>query len=208
MAHAFKRRLLWAFMLSIAVHIAFASQAKRISVDFPDSAEVNVTHTSRIVKWIVPTPKPLPTPPTHWSQLDRSMLKKIRLTPADEQIVVLAAKQGNGEPSRAPHILRVEIRPGVVHERSIMHIRVLASSKANGVYIRFVIWEVGVPPIGAYRLPHTDRDYPGRRYELFERDYTVPAIPAFYRGRTYRVEVIATGPEGVASGAFVPIRVI
>lgn len=208
MANTFRRRLFAAFVLSIAVHLGLAWKARPMHVDFPDAAETATTHGSRIVKWIVPMLKPLPTPPTRWSQLDRSMLKKIRLTPADEQVVVLAARQGDGSPSKAPHILRVEIHPGVVHDRSVMHIRVLTSNGANGVYIRFVIWEVGVPPVGAYRLPSTDRDYPGRRYELFERDYEVPAIPRFYRGRTYQVEVIATGSEGIASGAFVPIRVV
>lgn len=196
-------------MLSIGIHLLLASQAQHIQlhVDFPDVVETSSTHASRIVKWIVPTPKPLPTPLARWTQLDRSMLKKIRLTPADEQIVVLAARQGNGSPSEAPHVLRVEIKPGVIHERSVMHIRVLASSGANGVYVRFVIWEIGVPPIGSYRLSRSDPDYPGRRYELFERDYTVPAIPGMYRNRTYQVEVIATGSKGIASGAFVPIHV-
>jgi hypothetical protein len=208
MTHRWRRRLFVAFLLSIAAHVGLASQARPVHVDFPDTVETASQRTPQIVKLIVPTPTPLPTPPTRWSQLDRSMLKKIRLTPADEQIVVLAARQGDGTASRAPHILRVEIRPGVVHERTVMHIRVLTSSGANGVYVRFVIWEIGVPPIGAYRLPQSDRDYPGRRYELFERDYEVPAIPRLYRGRTYQVEVIATGPDGIASGAFVPIRVL
>jgi hypothetical protein len=140
------------------------------------------------------------------------MLKKIRLTPADEQIVVLAARQGNGAPSHAPHVLRVEITPGVVHQRSVMHIKVLTAASlvngAQGVYVRFLIWEIAVPPVGGFRLPRTDPDYPGRAYELFARDYTIPAIPRWYRGRTYQVEVIATGAQGIASGAFVPVRVL
>jgi hypothetical protein len=93
-----------------------------------------------------------------------------------------------------------------------MHIRVLTaadgSAGAEGVYLRFIIWEVGVPPAGLFVLPPTDRDYPGRRYELFERDYRLPAIARWYRGRTYQVEVIATGRERIASGAFVPVRVL
>ena len=203
-----RSRLLLALIVSIALHLVLASQARPIdiSMDFRGAPETVTIHR-RITKWIVPTPKPLPTPPARWSRLDPSLLKKVRFTPADEQIVLLAAKQGNGAPSRAPHILRVEIRPGVVHAHSVMHIRVLTSSEANGVYVRFVIWEVGVPPVASSRLPATDPDYPGRRYELFERDYTVPAIPFLYRGRTYQVEVIATGHEGIAAGAFVPVHV-
>jgi len=212
MADSFRRRLFAALVISLAIHVALLSQARRVGFDIPDVSETVTVH-AKIVKW---KPPPLPTPqPTAtplWKQLDRSTIKKIRLTPADEQIVVLAAKQENGAPSRAPHILRVDIKPGVVHGHSIMHIKVLTaatiSGGAEGVYVRFIIWEVGVPPVGAFRLPASDPDYPGKRYELFERDYEVPPIPAIYRGRSYKVEVIATGAQGIASGAFVPIRVL
>jgi hypothetical protein len=89
-----------------------------------------------------------------------------------------------------------------------MHIRVLTSLDAAGVYFRFLIWEIGVPPIGgALRLPANDRDYPNRPYEIFARTYEVPAIPPIFRGKTYNVEVIGTGRHGIASGAFVPITV-
>ncbi|HET9096727.1 MAG TPA: hypothetical protein VFN37_08700 [Candidatus Baltobacteraceae bacterium] len=210
MADNLRRRLFIALLLSIAVHAVLVSQARRVGFEMPDVTETVTLRHSNITKFKAPPPPtPAPTPTPLWSHLDRSMLKKVRLTPADEQIVVLAAKQGNGAPSRAPHILRVEITPGVVHQRSVMHIRVLAwGGGIQGVYLRFVIWEVGVPPAGAFRLPASDRDYPGHRYVLFERDYTVPAIPAIYRGRTYQAEVIATGRAGIASGAFVPIRVL
>lgn len=203
-------RLFMALLLSLAVHAAFASQARHVGFDVPNVAETVSLERSKLTAFKAPPlPTPAPTPTPLWSQLDRSMLKKVRLTPADEQIVVLAAKQGNGAPSRAPHILRVEIVPGVVHQKSVMHIRVLAwGGGIQGVYVRFVIWEVGVPPVGAFRLPASDRDYPGHPYVLFERDYTIPAIPAVYRGRTYQAEVIATGRAGIASGAFVPIRVL
>lgn len=201
------RRFCVAVICALFVHLAFIMCIPRMAwPDFSSNGQRPILHM-RIVKWIVPTPKPLLAPSTRWSRLDRSMLKEIRLTPADEQIVVLTARTENGKPSRAPHILRVEISPGIVHERSVMHIRVLTSSQANGVYIRFVVWQVGVPPIGAYRLSASDPDYPRHEYELFERDYTVPKIPLLYRGKTYQVEVIATGREGIASGAFVPIRV-
>lgn len=139
------------------------------------------------------------------------MLKSVHVTPADEQIVILAARQGDGSPSRAPHILRVIISPGAVRPRSVMHIKVLTAATATGaegVYVRFILWEVAVPPVGAFRLPGTDHDYPGQRYELFERDYEVPPIPAIYRNRSYNIEVIATGREGIASGAFVPVRAL
>jgi hypothetical protein len=206
-----RRRFLIALALSLAIHTVLFTQARRIGFDIPDVAET-VTVRSKIVKLVVPTPSPEPTPPPRWKQLDRSMLKKVRLTPADEQIVVLAARQRNGAPSRAPHILRVDISPGVVHQRSVMHIKVLTSADlvggAEGVYVRFVIWELAVPPVGTYRLPASDPDYPGRQYELWERDYTVPTIPRWYRGRTYQAEVIATGSAGIASGAFVPVRVL
>lgn len=212
MADSFRRRLFAALVISLVIHVALLSQARRVGFDVPEVSETVTIH-SKIVKWKpppLPTPEPTATPP--WKQLDRSLVKKIRLTPADEQIVVLAAKQESGAPSRAPHILRVDIKPGVVHGHSIMHIKVLTAATvmggAEGVYIRFIIWEVGVPPVGTYRLPASDPDYPGKRYELFERDYEVPPIPAIYRGRTYKVEVIATGAQGIASGAFIPIRVL
>lgn len=120
-----------------------------------------------------------------------------------------ATKQTGGGATRAPDILRVDIRPGVVRQKSVMHIRVLAwGGGINGVYVRFVIWEVAVPPVAISRLPRTDPDFPGHRYVLFERNYTVPAIPRWYRGRTYQVEVIATGSHGIAAGASVPVRVL
>ncbi len=156
---------------------------------------------------VVPTPVPLATPPNFWSKIDRSIVKKVRLTPADEQVVVLAARQGNGEPSLAPHIMRVEITPGIVHEHSVMHIRVFASPEANGVYVRFLVWEIGVPPVGAFHFPANDPDYANRAYEDFERDYTLPHIPSYAHGKTYSVEVIVTGRQGIASGAFIPIHV-
>jgi hypothetical protein len=212
MADSSRRRFLIALAISFALHIAFATQAQRVGFDIPAVNETVRVHTE-ITKWKpppLPTPDPTPTP--KWTQLDRSMVKNVRLTPADEQIVVLAARQSNGAPSRAPHILRVDIRPGVVHEKSVMHIKVLTAANAmdgaEGVYIHFIVWEVGVPPVGTFRLPRSDPDYPGQRYELFERDYEVPAIPAIYRNRTYKVEVIATGAQGIASGAFVPVRVL
>lgn len=210
MADTLRRRLFIALLLSIAVHAVLVSQARRVGFEMPSVTETVTLRHSKITRFKAPPPPtPAPTPTPLWSHLDRSMLKKVRLTPADEQIVVLAAKQGNGAPSRAPHILRVEIVPGVVHQKSVMHIRVLAwGGGIQGVYLRFVIWEVGVPPVGAFRLPPSDRDYPGHDYVLFERDYTVPEIPAIYRGRTYQAEVIATGRAGIASGAFVPIRVL
>lgn len=207
-----RRRFCIALALSLAVHLVLVSQARRVGFDIPQVTETVTIHRSKIVKWVVPTPSPDPTPPPRWTQLDRSMLKKVRLTPADEQIVVLAAKQGNGAASKAPHILRVDIRPGVVHQRSVMHIRVLTSADvmggAEGVYVRFLVWEIAVPPVGAFRLPRSDADYPGRPYELWERDYQVPAIPHWYRGHDYRIEVIATGSQGIASGAFVPVHVL
>jgi hypothetical protein len=207
-----RRRFFIALALSLAVHLVLVSQARRVGFDIPQVTETVTIHGSKIVKLSVPTPSPDPTPPPRWRQLDRSMLKRIRLTPADEQIVVLAAKQRNGAASKAPHILRVDIRPGVVHQHSVMHIRVLTAADvmggAEGVYVRFLIWEIAVPPVGAYRLPPRDADYPGRQYELWERDYRVPAIPHWYRGRDYRIEVIATGSEGIASGAFVPVHVL
>lgn len=210
MADTFRRRLFIALLLSIAVHVVLVSQARRVGFEVPSVTETVTLQRSKITAFKAPPlPTPAPTPTPLWSHLDRSMLKNVRLTPADEQIVVLAARQGNGAPSRAPHILRVEIHPGVVHQKSVMHIRVLAwGGGIQGVYLRFVIWEIGVPPVGAFRLPPSDPDYPGHRYVLFERDYVVPAIPAIYRGRTYQAEVIATGSGGIASGAFVPVRVL
>lgn len=212
MFNTLRRRFVIALALSLAVHAVVVIQLAPVafSWNFSQNVErVTVSRGARIARWIVPTPSPTPVPPDRWKQLDRSMVKKIRLSPADEQIVVLAAKQGNGAPSRAPHILRVEIHPGVVHGNTIMHIKVLAwGGGIQGVYVRFLIWEVGVPPVGAYRLPPSDPDYPGHRYVLFERDYRVPPIPRLYRGRTYQAEVIATGRQGIASGAFVPLRVL
>jgi hypothetical protein len=212
MTRTFRRRFFAALVISLIIHVAFASQARRVGFELPDAIETVTIHRGKIVKWVVPSPTPMPTPLPRWKQLDRSMLKKIRLTPADEQIVVLAARQRNGAPSSAPHIMRVEITPGIVHQRSVMHIKVLTAATlaggAEGVYFRFLIWEVALPPIGGYRLPRSDPDYPGRAYELWQRDYTVPAIPRWYRGRTYQVEVIATGSAGIASGAFVPVRVL
>lgn len=212
MSAILRRRFLTALAISLLLHAVLLSQVRRAGFDISNVTEKVTIRHAKIVKWIVPTPKPVPTSLPRWSQLDRSMLKHIRLTPADEQIVVLAAKQGNGAPSKAPHILRVDIRPGVVHQNSVMHIRVLTAAEpmngAEGVYVRFVLWEVAVPPVGGFRLPASDLDYPGRRYELFERDYRVPAIPPWYRGRTYQVEVIATGAHGIAAGAYVPVRVL
>ena len=75
------------------------------------------------------------------------------------------------------------------------------------MYVRFVAWEIGVPPAGGGQLAAADPDYPGYGFELFERAYRIPDIPGIYRGRSYNVEVIATGHNGIASGAFVPVRV-
>lgn len=161
----------------------------------------------RIHLWVVPTPSPVPTPADFWKTLDRAAIKKMRLTPADEQIVVLSARRGNGDPSKAPHIMRVELTPGIVHEKTVMHMRILASPEANGAYVRFLIWEIGVPPVQALVLSPKDPDYPSAAVEVFERDYVVPPIPRIYRGRTYQAEVIVTGREGFAAGAFVPLRV-
>lgn len=197
-----------ALLCSFGIHFALASQATRFGYPVGDQAPETVSlRHGRITRWQVPAPKPLPTPPSFWSRLDRSAVARVKLTPADEQIVVLAARQGNGGTSPAPHILRVELTPGIVREHTIMHVRVLTSPDANGVYFRFLIWEIGVPPVGAFHLPAGDPDYPNRAYEEFERTYDVPAIPRIFRGKTYTVEVIATGRFGIASGAFVPVKV-
>lgn len=200
------RRIAVALAASVAVHALVASQLRWNGS--PETVETIVARRERIVRWIVPVPSPVPTPPTQWSELDRSLLKKIRMTPVAEQIVVQQARGKDGRPSRAPQILRIEITPAVVRQRSVMHIRVLASSEATGVYIRFIIWQVGIPPVGAFRLPASDPDYPGRPYELFRREYEVPPVPWYARGKVYQVEVVATGRKGIASGAFVPIRVL
>lgn len=202
------RRLLFAACCSLAVHAVTLSAVGRVDLLATRNAPESVTvRASRVTRWQVPTPAPMPTPPAFWSHLDRSAIARIKLTPADEQIVVMAATNGKGGTSPAPHILRVELTPGIVHQRTKMHVRVLTSTDANGVYFRFLIWEIGVPPAGARRLSHSDPDYPGRAYEEFDRDYDVPAIPRIFRGKTYNVEVIATGRLGIASGAFVPIDV-
>lgn len=193
---------------SVALHgIAAAGFPKNV---FAANAwsESHALKEGRIVAWVVPSPQPLVTPPDHWRQLDRSALKRVRLTPADEQIVVLAARQGNGEPSLAPHVMRVDVRPGFVHSGSIMHIRVLTTPDAAGVYVRFLAWEIGIPPIAPGVFPRSHSTYAGRPYERFERDYHVPNIPRWYLGRTYQVEIIAVGRHGIASGAFVPVRVV
>lgn len=185
MSAIFRRRFLAELAISLLLHAVLLSQVRRAGFDISNLTEKVTIRHEKIVKWIVPSPKPIPTPLPRWSQLDRSMLKHIRLTPADEQIVVLAARQGNGAPSKAPHILRVDIRPGVVHQDSTMHIRVLTDADcpngAEGVYVRFVLWEVAVPPAGGFRLPASD---------------------------AYQVEVIATGAQGIAAGAYVPVRVL
>ncbi|MBV8067069.1 MAG: hypothetical protein JO113_03750 [Candidatus Eremiobacteraeota bacterium] len=202
------RRLLVALCCSLVIHAVFLSQAGRLQIG--SSAQLRETESlvhARVTRWQVPTPRPLPTPPNFWSRVDRSAVARLRLTPADEQIVLLAAHQGNGATSPAPHILRVEIRPGVVHQRTTMYVRVLTSLDANGVYFRFLIWEIGVPPIVVLRLPASDPDYPNRAYMEFARTYVVPAIPRIFRGKTYSIEVIATGRQGIASGAFVPVTV-
>jgi hypothetical protein len=177
------RQIALAFACSLIIHASFAfwwggpSQTQ-------SEATATTVRAVRIEEWRVATPAPLATPPALWKQIDRSTAKRIRITPADEQVVVLAARQGNGRASVAPHILRVEIRPGVVHDGQAMHIRVLTSFGTEGVYVRFILWEIGVPPVSTGRLPRTDADYPGRAYELFERDYRVPSIPPLYRGRS------------------------
>jgi len=202
-------RLTFALLCSLAIHAALAPPLAYLERQNETQRRETITlRVGRVTQWHVPTPTPLPTPPNFWSRLDRSAVARVRLTPADEQIVLLAAHYGNGGTSPAPHILRVEIRPGAVHQRTVMHVRVLTTLDASGVYFRFLLWEIGVPPTGgALRLPPDDPDYPNRAYEVFERDYAVPAIPRIFRGRTYTVEVIATGRHGIASGAFVPITV-
>lgn len=205
-----RSRLLFAaaLILSAALHFTVLSHAPIFAVPIAETVAERVSLRHAVTQWVVPTPAPTPTPFALPKEIDPSKLGRMRLTPADEQIVVFSATQAkSGKPSVGPHIMRVEIRPGVVRSGSTMHLRILTSLKAEGVYMRFIIWEVGVPPLRAGTLPLSDRDYPGQPYFLFKRRYTVPWIPPIYRGRTYQVEVIAVGRHGIAAGAFIPIRV-
>lgn len=202
-------RVLIALLLSVALHALLLANLPKDIVPARDFAADRRFHmkVSRIVRLQVPMPAMPPTPPPAGARIDRSMLKMLRQNAAREQIVLLAARQGNGLPSIAPHILRVTLRPGVVHSQSVLQIRVLVSLDANGVYVRFLNWVIGVPPVRTLRLSRSDPDYPGRICQLFSRDYVLPAIPPLYRGHTYNAEVVATGRRGVASGALIPIAV-
>lgn len=162
-------------------------------------------HPPLISEWIVPTPSPPPELPKDIRRLDRSAVRAWRFGKAQFQIVLLAAKQSDGRPSNAPHLFRVEVSPARIRSDEILHVRAYATPDTDGVYVRLAIWTIGVPPIRSGRFPAGDRDYPGRAYEVFERSYRMPKIPGPLAGRTYSVEIVATGRAGLASGAFVPI---
>ncbi|MDQ2662971.1 MAG: hypothetical protein M3Y18_02915 [Candidatus Eremiobacteraeota bacterium] len=156
-------------------------------------------------EWIVPTPSPPPELPKSISRIDISAIEAQRAIARQMQIVLLAAKLGNGQPSRAPHLYRVEVTPAHIREKETLHVRAFATPDTDGVYLRIAIWTIGIPPVRRGHFPANDRDYPGRMYEEFEREYRMPSIPAILTGRRYQVEIIATGRRGLASGAFVPI---
>jgi hypothetical protein len=191
-------------LASVALNVAFIGWIRTTRFLEPVVPESYLT-TVRVEQFVVPRPSPRPTPPPHWDQLDRSLVKYVKMFPDHRQIVLLAAKQGNGSPSRAPRIFRIDISPARIHERSLLHIRVFTSPEANGVYIRFAIWEIAVAPVAAGRFGASDTDFPGRAYERFERDYSMPPIPPLFAGRAYNVEVVAVGRRGLASGAFISL---
>jgi hypothetical protein len=159
----------------------------------------------RIDRFVVPSPRPAPTPSPHWDRLDRSAVRYVKAFPDHLQIVLTAAKRSNGAPSDAPDIYRVDISPPRVHARSLLHLSAYTSPDANGVYVRFAIWEIALSPAGPGVFPSADRDFPGRPYELFERDYAMPPIPTPFANRMYNVQFAAVGRTGLASGTYVPL---
>jgi hypothetical protein len=198
------RRLGVSVIASIALNFCLASWAAsgHWLVVAPEHAGVTPV---RIDEFIVPVVKPKPTPPPHWERLDRSAIRYQKILPDHLQVVIAAPRQSNGEASDAPAVYRVDISPPRVRSNELLHIRAFTSPDANGVYVRFAIWELAVDPVGPGRFPPTDPDYPGQVYELFERDYLMPRIPPFLVNRSYSVLFAATGRGGLASGAYVPL---
>jgi hypothetical protein len=198
------RRLTASVALSLALNVAIACWlvTARWLPAVPDRSAVAGV---RIDQFIVPTPKPEPTPPAHWDRLDRSTLRYQRAFPDHLQIVIAAPRQANGAPSDAPAVYRVDISPPRVRAGHILHIRAYTSPDANGVYVRFAIWELAIDPAGPGRFPASDHDFPGQPYELFERDYRMPPIPRLLANRSYSVLFAAVGRSGLASGTYVPL---
>ena len=199
-----KARLLVCLFISIAFNIVFGTWGARLigaEPAFPQTRAASV----RIERFYAPKPKQMPTPPVRWNQLDRGALRSMQRFPDHLQIVVQGARQTNGAPSSAPSILRVDVSPPDVHASTVMHIRVLATPDANGVYLRFAVWELAVPPVGAGAFSASDPDFPGRKFEMFARDYAMPPIPPIFTGRTYNVQIVAVGRTTVASATYVPL---
>lgn len=198
-------RLAACIVISLALNVAFGAWAERsVAMRWvvPEGNSVAV----RIEHFVPPSPQPIITPPPRWSRLDRSAIRYTQRFPDHLKIVVQTARQSSGAPSDAPSILRVDLSPPEVHANTIMRIRVLTSADANGVYLRFAVWEIAVPPVAAARFPPSDPDFPGRPYELFARDYPMPPIPAVFKGKAYNVEVVAVGRGHLASATYVPLR--
>jgi hypothetical protein len=197
------RRLAASLLASVVLNLAFVTWMLEAGYFRPVAPHESSRMAVRVEQFVVPRPSVRPTPPAHWDQLDRSLVRYAKAFPDHLQIVLLAAKQRNGRPSDAPNIFRVDISPTRIHERTLMHIRVFTSPDANGVYIRFAIWEIAVAPVAAGHFDPADPDFPGRPYERFERDYTMPPIPPLLAGRAYNVQVAAVGRKGLASGAYI-----
>jgi hypothetical protein len=200
-----RNRLVASVLASVLLNFAFVTWVLNEGFFQPVAPRESHRTTVRVEQFVVPHPKPLPTPPAHWDQLDHSLVRYAKMFPDHRQIVLLAAKQSNGRPSEAPNIFRVDISPARIHERTLMHIRVFTSPDANGVYVRFAIWEIAVAPVAAGRFDEGDPDFPGRAYERFERDYLMPPIPPLFAGRAYNVEVAAVGRRALASGAYISL---
>lgn len=200
-----KFRLAACVAISIALNVLFGIWAER-SMGVPWTVPEGKTVAVHVEQFVPPSPQPIITPPPRWSRLDRSVIRYMQRFPDHLKIVVQSARQSSGAPSDAPSILRVDLSPPEVHASTIMRIRVLTSADANGVYLRFAVWEIAVPPVSAGRLLASDPDFPGRPYELFARDYPMPPIPPMFKGKTYNVEVVAVGRGRLASATYVPLR--
>jgi hypothetical protein len=198
------RRLTASVVVSLALNLGLAVwlAASRWLPAIPDRGGVAGV---RIDEFLAPTPKPQPTPPAHWDRLDAASVRYERTFPDHLQIVISAARQAGGAPSDAPAVYRVDIAPARVRAGELLHIRAYTSPDANGVYVRFAIWEIAVDPAGPGRFGALDRDFPGQPYELFERDYRMPPIPRLLSNRSYGVLFAAVGRSGLASGTYVPL---
>lgn len=102
-------RIAAAFSLSLALHAAFAAGMRHFSLIRPlVLREEQIAQRPPLVsEWIVPTPSPPPELPKSIARIDISAIEAQRAIAGRMQIVLLAAKLGNGQPSRAPHLYRV-----------------------------------------------------------------------------------------------------